>query len=74
VEICGLCGYRIRHSVTCVRRSDSQVPFGKEEHSDWALHLERCPSCGVAVDGYHHPGCDIEECSDCHNRVVLCKG
>lgn len=33
---------------------------------------ERCPDCNVASGGYHHPGCDNEECPNCHLQLLSC--
>jgi hypothetical protein len=32
----------------------------------------RCHDCGVKVGGYHHPGCDDEECPNCHMQLISC--
>jgi hypothetical protein len=31
-----------------------------------------CPDCAVPVGGLHHPGCDTEECPDCHLQAIGC--
>jgi hypothetical protein len=28
-----------------------------------------CTDCGVKVGGYHHPGCDQEECPQCSMQL-----
>ena len=33
----------------------------------------KCHDCGVMPDGYHHPGCDIEECPRCGCQLILCR-
>lgn len=60
----------------------------KHEHSDWTDEQaqtavteffaslgpepERCPDCNVSKGGYHHPGCDNEECPNCHLQLISC--
>jgi hypothetical protein len=34
--------------------------------------VERCPGCGVAPGGYHHPFCPEEECPRCGHRLMKC--
>jgi len=33
----------------------------------------QCHDCGVMPDGYHHPGCDIEECPRCGGQLISCR-
>jgi Zn-finger nucleic acid-binding protein len=48
------------------------VRFGEEE--DWPKPTEgdRCPDCGVAPGGIHHPDCDIQQCPRCHGQIGGC--
>jgi hypothetical protein len=32
----------------------------------------RCHDCGVAVGGFHHPGCDMERCPKCAGQLISC--
>ena len=32
----------------------------------------RCHDCNVAAGGFHHPGCDMEECPRCHGQLLSC--
>jgi hypothetical protein len=32
----------------------------------------RCGDCGVAWNGYHHPGCDLETCAHCRRQRLSC--
>ncbi|MFC1891456.1 hypothetical protein ACFLZT_03600 [Thermodesulfobacteriota bacterium] len=73
MAICELCGFKRNHSITCIRKNADQIPYGMETHTDWANHLERCPCCGVGVEGYHHPGCEVEECHKCNLRKISCE-
>jgi hypothetical protein len=38
-------------------------PFGVVGH---------CPDCGVADLGYHHLGCDLEDCPRCRRQLISC--
>ena len=33
----------------------------------------RCDDCNVKLGSIHHNGCDVEECSSCHNQLISCK-
>ena len=33
---------------------------------------EACYDCGVDPGGYHHPGCDMEECPRCGGQLISC--
>lgn len=73
MSICEVCGFKVGHAISCCQKYTNQIPYGKETISDWAKHLEHCPGCGVAAEGYHHKNCDVEECPDSHSRVISCK-
>jgi len=36
------------------------------------LATGRCGDCGVAVGGWHHPGCDLAECPACGGQLITC--
>lgn len=46
-------------------------PFGIEKGGTCGAK-ERCGSCGVMKGGYHHPGCEVEECPKCGDKIVSC--
>ena len=31
-----------------------------------------CHDCGTPPGGFHHPGCDWEECPACHGQIISC--
>jgi len=33
---------------------------------------DTCRDCGVRIGGYHHRGCDTEECPKCHLQLIGC--
>ena len=53
-----------------------QVRFGDEQYLQDAFAAgwleERCGDCGVERGGYHHPGCDVEECPLCRTQLLSC--
>jgi hypothetical protein len=55
-------------------RDQEPIPYGQER---WWQDLgiapaERCHDCNVAIGGYHHPGCDMEECPVCGGQLFVC--
>ncbi len=46
------------------------VPFGREKVRGWKS--ARCGDCGVRRDGWHHRGCDMEECPRCAGQLISC--
>lgn len=35
---------------------------------------KRCHDCGAQPGEFHHPGCDWEECPNCHHQMLMCGG
>lgn len=52
----------------------SPIPYGDGFHfSETEFEAEgRCHDCGAKVGGIHHPGCDMEECPECHQQYFIC--
>jgi hypothetical protein len=38
---------------------------------DWAP-TNRCHDCDVLPGGFHHRGCDMEECPRCGHQLLSC--
>lgn len=49
-----------------------RVRFGQEGIGLGNQPGERCPGCGATVGGYHHPGCDVEQCPVCRGQLIEC--
>jgi len=49
------------------------IRFGKET-DPWrrSAATRRCHDCGITRGGFHHPGCDMEECPDCGDQLLMC--
>jgi hypothetical protein len=49
------------------------IKFGSEErYKFYKNENERCHDCKVKINGIHHPGCDVEECPQCHRQLISC--
>ena len=68
MAVCDYCGEEQKDADSCIRRYNRQIRLGSEENFTAS---DRCPFCGVAVNGLHHPDCEIEECPECHELLVL---
>lgn len=40
---------------------------------DWVKPGETCHDCGAKHGFYHHPGCDVERCSQCGGQFISCR-
>ncbi len=77
MAICTDCGREMLAATTCTIESFafpdgrilSRIPFGSEKPR-W--RMERCGDCGVNRGGYHHQGCDIEQCPACLQQFLSC--
>ena len=75
---CDLCLIEMTNDdVTCVATAVltntgvfQPVRFGRERIRGWKS--ERCGDCGVRRDGFHHRGCDMEECPRCSGQLISC--
>jgi hypothetical protein len=77
--MCRHCNQNMTVAASCVPLSfvvdGDYVPalrYGMEEgHRAWNLSGERCHDCGVAIGGYHHPGCDVERHPITNEQAML---
>lgn len=78
---CDHCEREMTGSTTCdeapvVTDSGELAPirYGDETTMIFSSHADAdpCHDCGVAIGGYHHIGCDAEECPDCHHQLISC--
>lgn len=77
--LCIYCGEDKSAAATCVEvrvetAGDSLAPvsYGAEEQ-DWAGSGRRCHDCHVQPGGFHHPGCDVEQCPVCGGQAFWCE-
>jgi hypothetical protein len=78
MAICQYCGLEMTAAASCVGISIDidgapyrPVPFGDARESH-GVHALRCGDCGVRHGGFHHPGCDMEECPRCARQLLSC--
>ncbi len=85
---CTHCGREMRTATSCAGtpwilqgQEYAPIPYGEEEYAPIPYeeelargrqHHQRCPDCGVALGGFHHPACDMEECPRCHGQLLSC--
>lgn len=89
MAICSACKHDMQVTDGCVevlieikrgRSTDylKPIPYGQEQRygEDWQCraHNQRCHDCNVKPGQFHHPGCDIEECPNCHHQMLMCGG
>lgn len=75
---CPKCGQEMTTAESCtietVEYLDGTVleaiPYGQERR--YPDVTGRCHDCGVSQSGYHHRGCDMEECPGCHEQLIGC--
>jgi hypothetical protein len=78
MAVCDLCLQDMTgDDITCVATAvltDTGVfqptPFGRERVRGWKS--ARCGDCGVRPGGFHHRGCDMEECPRCYGQLLSC--
>lgn len=73
MRLCELCKQNKTKVNSCIKRMEGQIPFGSES-DDWTFDglSSVCGACGVTLGGFHHPGCDVEECPKCHEQLLIC--
>jgi hypothetical protein len=57
----------------CADYMYDRVPYGSEQLMAAFTRQPTCPECGVDLGGFHHNGCDLEECPKCHKPRKTCR-
>jgi hypothetical protein len=78
MAVCDLCQLEMQgDDVTCVANAVltdtgvfQPIEFGRERVRGWKS--ARCGDCGVRRGGFHHRGCDMEECPRCYGQLLSC--
>jgi ribosomal protein S27E len=80
--ICLNCGKDMQKANSCLKfivvdnsqKEYDPIPYGQETPIEqfFLNHHVKCGDCGVKFGGYHHPGCDMEECPICHKQLISC--
>ena len=68
---CSWCEKEMQDVTSCSGNPVVRFPNGKEMPSV-PNDKERCHDCGVSKGGFHHPGCDMERCPNCHGQIISC--
>lgn len=76
MAVCRWCAQEMTTAASCVvdtfhvdGRAIAMIPYGAERGGAFLL---RCGDCGVARDGQHHPGCDVQRCPSCRGQMMTC--
>jgi hypothetical protein len=74
VAICQDCEQEMLEASSCT--VDALILDGRRFARDRARGqlgvAGRCPDCGVGDRGYHHLGCDLEDCPRCRRQLLSC--
>jgi hypothetical protein len=86
MSVCEYCNQEMTEVKTCKKvpimhngKEYEPIKYGDEKPIEcdprikqYFIRPERCHDCGVEKGGYHHPGCDVEECPVCHGQLITC--
>ena len=71
---CYVCNQEFEKALTCTCKNlvffDGHLDI-KLERIPWSGDID-CGDCGVTKGGYHHPGCDMEDCPKCGGQLISC--
>ena len=83
MAVCKLCEKEMLEGSSCLPSKLRWIPKrgrvvdyerirNGEEKRYGAVEPDRCHDCSVMPGGYHHPGCDVEECPRCGGQLISC--
>ena len=77
MAICKYCKKEMTIANSCIKVKVGKynpIRYGDEDRGeDYIVDGDdRCHDCGILVGGYHHPGCDWEECPSCGGQALGC--
>lgn len=79
MAICTICTHEMIDHVSCIHdpvltRSGVYEPirYGRERRMPIGRSAQPCGDCGAPPGGYHHRGCDLEECPCCGRQLISC--
>jgi hypothetical protein len=50
----------------------ARIKYG-DECFGWRVATTPCHDCAVTEGQFHVPGCDVEECPNCHTQLLSCE-
>lgn len=73
MAICTWCDQEMTDTVSCTFTAFhlDGVPVPRRRNVGRGS-MARCGDCGAPRGGYHHPGCDLEECPHCRGQAMSC--
>lgn len=76
MAVCSWCHGEMTTAVSCSvdalhrnGRRFHMIPFGDEPGRTSG---DGCSDCGVVRGGWHHPGCDLQQCPACGRQLMSC--
>ncbi len=77
MAVCSWCHGEMTTAISCIVEAFHQkghhldmIAFGDEPGR--RTTGERCGDCGVFRGGWHHPGCDLQQCPACGRQLMSC--
>ena len=74
MAVCDYCKGEMMEVDSCIN-AGIEFPDGEVLPSSTYHGYEtngRCHDCGVKHGGFHHPGCDVEQCPRCKGQLISC--
>jgi hypothetical protein len=75
--VCAWCHREMTTAISCVvdamhrnRHRVEMIAFGNERGPRFSA--DRCGDCGVVRGGWHHLGCDLQQCPVCGGQLLSC--